>query len=122
MAVDLGNDKCLMIPPHIGEDQFNPCFIGILKDSEWIRQIWFQHAVKQAIFVQSLDKLFTLHTNGSIKLMSTQEILSTSSTLRLKTILIPEDPPPTAIYFNRIHKTFHYIRKNKLFRLTFPDL
>ena len=113
-----------MIPPHLGAYKFpkHPRFFAILKDSEWIRQIWFQYAVKQAIVVQTLDKLFTLHMDGSIKLMSIQEILSTSSTIRMKTILIPEPPAPTAIYFNSIHKTFHYIRKNKLFRLTFPDL
>ena len=127
VAVDFGNSKCLMIR------EKSPRYFGILRDSRWIRQLSFDSPVKQAI-VDYPDNFFTLHHDGSIKLMSKNELLSSSENLKIRTLLMPTDPPTTAIckrYMEEIYevkyegiyddddKTLYYIQNNALFRLDY---
>ena len=117
VAVDFENynEKCLMIR------EKSLRYFGILRDSRWIRQLSFDSPVKQAI--DYFNDFFTLHHDGSIKLVSKSELLSSSENLKIRTLLMPTDPPTTAIckrfyrFFN--DKTLYYIQNNALFRLEY---
>ena len=111
VAVDFGNLKCLMIR------EKSPRYFGILQHSQWIRQLSFDSPVKQAIRYK--DDFLTLHHDGSIKLMSRNELLSSSENLKIRTLLMPTDPPTTAICKPYNDKNLYYIQNNALFRLKY---